>query len=133
VSQENVEVVKRGFEHFRATGEMLPEIAAWDFVWDMSTFNGWPEQQVYEGVEGARSFVADWREAWDDWQLDVEAFHDAGDKVVAVVHQLGRSKTTGLPVDMSFAQVFTIRDGKQTRMEMYADPHEALKAVGLEE
>jgi ketosteroid isomerase-like protein len=44
----------------------------------------------------------------------------------------GRSKTTGLPVDMSFAQVFTVRDGKQTRMEMYADPAEALKAVGLE-
>jgi hypothetical protein len=34
---------------------------------------------------------------------------------------------------MLYAQVFTIRDGKQTRMEMYADPDEALKAVGLEE
>jgi ketosteroid isomerase-like protein len=62
------------------------------------------------------------------------ALHDAGgDKVVGVLRQRGRSKTTGVPVDMLYAQVFTIRDGKQTRMEMYSDPDEALKAVGLAE
>ena len=33
---------------------------------------------------------------------------------------------------MLLAQVWTIRDGKETRMEMYADPAEALTAVGLE-
>jgi len=38
-----------------------------------------------------------------------------------------------MPVQMAFARVFTLREGKQTRMEMYADPDEALKAVGLEE
>ena len=58
---------------------------------------------------------------------------DAGDKVVALVRQRGRSKTSGLPVDMAYGQVFTIRDGKFARMEMYADPVEALAAVGLSE
>jgi ketosteroid isomerase-like protein len=48
------------------------------------------------------------------------------------VRQHGRSKTTGLEVDMTLAQVFTIRDGKQTRMEMYADPAEGLRAAGLD-
>jgi ketosteroid isomerase-like protein len=62
------------------------------------------------------------------------AIHDAGDdRVVGVLQQRGRSKSTGLPVDVRLAQVITIRDGKQVRMEMYADPDEALKAVGLEE
>ena len=32
---------------------------------------------------------------------------------------------------MHFAQVWTLRDGEQLRMEMYADPQEALDAVGL--
>ena len=50
-----------------------------------------------------------------------------------MVSQTGRSRTTGLPVDMSFAQVFTIRNGQQTRIEIYADLDEALKAVGLKE
>jgi ketosteroid isomerase-like protein len=33
---------------------------------------------------------------------------------------------------MRFAMVFTLRDGLETRMQMYADPAEALEAVGLE-
>jgi len=34
---------------------------------------------------------------------------------------------------MTFAQVLTFRHGKQVRMQMYADPSEALEAVGLAE
>ena len=132
MSRENVEIVKRGFEHFQATGEMLAEIVSPDFVWDMSKFTGWPEQQVYEGIEGARTFIRDWSAAWDGWRLEIEAFHDAGEEVVAVVRQHGRSKTSNVDVDMRFAQVFTLRDGRETAMVMYADPDEALKAVGLE-
>lgn len=64
----------------------------------------------------------------------VEVIHDAGDdRVVGVLRQRGRSKSAGVPVDMRHAQVFTIRNGKQVRMEMYDDPNDALKAVGLEE
>ena len=131
MSQENVEIVRRRYEHLAATGDYAAEAHAPDFVWDMSKFRGWPEQQTYEGVEGARAFLRDWLEAWDDWEVEVEALHDAGDKVVALVRQRGRSKTSGLPVDMAYGQVFTIRDGKFARMEMYADPVEALEAVGL--
>jgi ketosteroid isomerase-like protein len=38
-----------------------------------------------------------------------------------------------MPLDMVFAQTWTIRDGRLTRMDMYSDPSEALKAVGLDE
>jgi ketosteroid isomerase-like protein len=133
MSQENVELVRRGYEHVAATGDLLAETFALDFVWDMSKFRDWPEEQTYEGLAGARVFIHDWLEAWDDWELEVEALHDAGDKVAAIVRQRGVSKTSGLPVDMAFGQVWTIRDGKQARMEMYADPIEALEAVGLSE
>jgi ketosteroid isomerase-like protein len=134
MSQENVEIVRRGYAHRQARGDFLAEVLAPDYVWDMSHFRGWPEQQIYEGIDGARRFIREWTAAFDDWEIEVLALHDAGgDKVVGVVRQRGRSKTSGLPVDMQYAQVFTIRDGKQTRMEMYADPDEALKAVGLVE
>ncbi len=134
MSQENVEIVRRGYAHRQATGEFLEEIIASDFVWDMSTFRGWPEQQFYEGIEEARRFIREWTAAFDDWEIEVVTLHDAGaDKVVGILRQRGRSKTTGLPVDMLLAQVFTIQGGKETRMEMYAEPAEALKAVGLEE
>jgi len=133
MSQENVEVVRRGYERFAATGRFVEEIITPDFVWDMSNFHGWPEQQAYEGAEGARAFLSDWAAAWEDWELEVDALHDAGDKVVAILRQRGRSKTGGIVVEMSLAQVWTMRAGKQARSDMYSDPDEALKAVGLAE
>ena len=131
MSQENVEIVREGYERFAATGEFVADLATDDFVWDMSNFHGWPEQQVYEGVDEARAFLSEWMDAWEDWELEVDALHDAGDKVVVLVRQRGRSKAAGMPVEMSFAQVWTLRDGKQTRMDMYSDLDEALEAAGL--
>jgi ketosteroid isomerase-like protein len=128
---QNVEIVRDAYQRFRASGRVVAELAAPEFVWDMSHFHGWPEAQVYEGVEGAEAFLREWVAAWDDWELHVDALHEAGDKVLAVVHQHGRSRASGLPVDMSFAQVWTLRDGMETRMEMYSDPNEAFRAVGL--
>jgi ketosteroid isomerase-like protein len=132
VSQENLEIVRVGYEHFQISGQLLPD-ATPDFVWDMSNFHGWPEQQSYEGVEGARDFLAEWTAAWDDWELEVDALHDAGDKIIAVLRQRGRSKMTGMLVEMSFAQVWTLRAGRRARMDMYSDPDEALEAAGLAE
>ena len=76
MSAENVEIVRRGYEQWLATGEFLLEHAAPDFVWDMSTFQGWPERQTYPGIEGARQFIADWAEAWETWELPVEGHID---------------------------------------------------------
>jgi ketosteroid isomerase-like protein len=131
MSQENIEIVGRGFAHYQQTGEFLEEIMAPEFVWDMSTFGGWPEKQRYGGVEGAREFMRAWLDAWDDWQLEVLEMHDAGDKVAAVMRQTGRSKSTGMEIDMTFVQVFTLKEGKETHMHMYSTPEEGLAAVGL--
>jgi hypothetical protein len=45
MSQENVEIVERALEEFVATGQFSYEIAA-DFIWDVSTFRGWPDQSA---------------------------------------------------------------------------------------
>ena len=134
ISKQNVEIVRRHYEHRQSHNDFLEEIIAPDYVWDMSHFRGWPEQRTYEGIDGARRFIREWTAAFDDWEIEVVTLHDAGrDKGVGILRQRGRSRTTGLPVDMLYAQVFTIQGGKQTRMEMYADPDDALKAVGLAE
>jgi len=100
----------------------------------MSTFQGWPEQQTYRGIEGLRAFIAAWLEPFDDFEFEVEEVRDAGgDKVLAVIRQGGRSKVGGVPVEMHFAQVMTYRDGKQARVEMYATPAEGLEAAGMSE
>jgi ketosteroid isomerase-like protein len=132
MSRENVEIVRRGYDYFRSTGEPASHEMSPDFVWDMSTFAGWPEKQVYEGPDGAREFLTAWVSAWEDWELESIELIDAGERVVAIQRQRGKAKESGITVDMVFAQVWTVSNGRLVRMEMYADPAEALEAVGHE-
>jgi ketosteroid isomerase-like protein len=134
MGESNVELVRRGYDHFMTEGTLFVEALSPDFVWDMSTFRGWPERKTYPGIAGTQEFMDDWLDAWDDWSMEIEDMREAPDgRVVATMRQHGVSKATGLPVDMRFGQVWTVRDGMQVRMEMYASPEEALEATGLGE
>ena len=59
--------MRRGYEQFAISRQFVAELTRADFVWDMSNFHGWPEQQTYEGVDGAEAFLREWIAAWDDW------------------------------------------------------------------
>ena len=133
MSKENVDIMLRGYDHFKATGDFLAELMAPDFVWDMSNFHGWPEQKLYEGLSEVRRFMREWTEPFEEWRVEVEATHDVDDdRVLAIMRQHGRARSSGMPVDMVFGQLYTLRDGKQTRMQMFSDPAEAMRYVGLE-
>ena len=96
-------------------------------------FHGSAEQTAITGVEETRRFMREWTEPFEDWQMEVEAVHDAGeDQVLVIIRQHARSRSTGVPVDMVLGRGYAIRDGKQTRMEMYSDPAEAMSALGLD-
>src|SRR5437763_1843250 len=133
MSEANVEVVRRAWQHFVATQGFAEELAAPDFVWDMSSFRGWPEQIYYEGVVGMNAFLRDWFEPFDDLKFVVVGYHEAGDGVVTVVRQHGRARASGVGVEMRYAVVTFARDGLLARAEVYAGPGEALNAVGLAE
>jgi ketosteroid isomerase-like protein len=104
-----------------------------DFVWDMSRAFGWPEDQTYHGIEGANAFLRQWVDAFDDWKFEIESIRGAGDRVVVIARQWGRAKASGAEVDMRYGQIFTIRDGRGSRMDMYTDPADALRAAEIED
>jgi ketosteroid isomerase-like protein len=132
MSEENVELVQERYRQFIATGQVEPDWYDDAFVWDMSTFEGWPEKQEYHGVEGFREFFSEWLEAWDEWRMEADAFHALRDgRVLVLVRQYGKSKSTGLDVAMDFAQIWELREGRYVRMQMYAAQEDALEAAGL--
>jgi ketosteroid isomerase-like protein len=127
MSAQNVQTLEEGYAWFSRHGRFPDHLATPDFVWDMSRFHGWPEQQSYDGMDGANEFLAAWGAAWVQWRVEVEAMHEVGERVVTILRQHGRSKAGGMPAEMSFAMVWSFRDGKEARMEMYSDPAEALR------
>ena len=131
MSQERVETVRRLYEQFAATRELPAPFFAPDFVWDMSTFQGWLERPEYEGFEGTMEFLRDWVGIWDEWGAGLEELRDADDRVVAIACQYGRAEETGVPLEMRYGQVWTFRGEQLIRAETYLDPGAALKAAGL--
>jgi ketosteroid isomerase-like protein len=132
MAQENVDILSQALAYYAATGEHLTEVYAPNFVWDMSKYRGWPEAQTYEGIKGLRRFLDDWGRVFD-WEYEVESIHDAGEYVVFVVRMKARGKETGLEFTWPAGHLWTLRDGKITRLAIYSDAAEALRDAGLPE
>jgi ketosteroid isomerase-like protein len=88
--------------------------------------------RTFVGYEGLREFVRAWTEDWAGWKIVLEETIDAGDdRVVAVVHQSAIGKSSGTPVSLRFAMVFTLKSGQVVDRRDYRTRAEALEAVGL--
>ena len=134
MSQENVELVRRGFEAFAQGG---PD-AMGDF---------WADDIDYRAVEGAlddrgpmhgkdavRAHFQDWLDTFDDLRAEPLELIDAADEqVVTVLRFGGRAKLSGVETDLTYAVVFTIRGGKIARAREYWTKEQALEAAGLSE
>jgi ketosteroid isomerase-like protein len=80
------------------------------------------------------------KEQWDDvfaaipdWRSEPEAMVDAGDYVVATIHNTGRGASSRAAVEMRVPVVLEIREDKLVRLEVFETRAEALEAVGLRE
>ncbi len=68
---------------------------------------------------------------WDRFSARAHDFIAQGDRVVTLGQYSGTFKATGKSMTASFAHVWTIRDGRLARFDMYTDTakvREALKA-----
>ena len=90
-------------------------------------------ERAFVGVEGLREFLVDWLAPWDEYRSEVERTVDLGERVVTIFRIFGRREGSVHEVSGAAAWVWTIREGKVLRLVGYANPAEALKAVGLEE
>ncbi len=103
-----------------------------DFVWDMSA-TGFLGQGEWRGAEGIDSFIEEWTSAWDDWSLKIVQIREGEPgRVFVEAIQRGVDRAAGVPVEMRFAQVWTIEpDGRASRMRAHLDLGAALAEAGL--
>jgi ketosteroid isomerase-like protein len=80
-----------------------------------------------------RELFRSMQESFSEVQLVLEEIVDAGDRVMVLAAVRGRGRGSGIDVESpSFGWVWTERDGKAVRVDVYPNRAEALEAVGLE-
>lgn len=143
--QENVEIVRNALDAFNAfargelEGQAVEEAAArisdpqieWHWHNELATF-GVPQhlRGVPEIIEGWERFSR----PWADLALEALEFIEApDDRVVTAMRQSGRERESGISMEVHFFDVWTIRDGKVRKLEIFRHRADALEAAGLPE
>ena len=89
---------------------------------------------VYRGHAGIRSWHQDLRDTWEYLRLEVEQLIDVGDHTALGLMTLcGKGRGSGVEIRQPLAHLGTFRDGALSRLVVYDDRSEALKAAGLPE
>jgi len=129
MSEENIELVRRGIESVEAFWAMLDEYV----VWDLRALPVLDLEPVYVGRDAVIAGSRHYWGTWDEYRLDAEQVIDAGASVVIVVHERMRGKGSGVPIDRQWAQIWTFHRGRIIRWEMFEDRAAALEAARLSE
>lgn len=123
MSKENVEIVRRTYEAWRAivgrdlSRDAMAGIAAEFF--DPEVQYLWHGGQLLpdtpQHVRGISVVAGVWEQmliAWPDLRLALlECIEAPNDRVVALVRQTGRGRDSGVPIEAHMFQVVTIQDG----------------------
>ena len=132
MSQENVEIVRRHLDAYsRRDVDALRTVTHARVELDWSASRGWLAG-VYQGLDEAMRFYAEYYEVFETMVVEPDRFIETGDLVVVpnVAHQRGRD---GVTTSARSTLIFAVHNGQVTRICLYQDEDEALKAVGLEE
>jgi ketosteroid isomerase-like protein len=135
VTKENVEIVRRVY-NAAARRDAETVLALYDPEVELDAsriaLGGLVGEPVRHGHDGVRSFFRDVHEAWDNLEYDVEELIEADEQVISVVTRRGRGRASGAGVEMHYALVWTLRDGKVARVAWFTTREEALRAAGLQ-
>jgi hypothetical protein len=141
MSGENVELWRASIEDLRACasasdweGWLTRTAPLWDpdIEWDVSGAGQLPDLGgVYRGIEAVGGFWREWLAAWETLEFEYELV-DAGDRVVALIDQRMRGRSTGVEVPFGqYAQIAKFRNGLMVHWKLYLSQSEALEAAGL--
>jgi ketosteroid isomerase-like protein len=134
MSQDNVEVIRRLYEHwargdFSTTGFFDPEIVYSRIGTETPGMEG-----EWRGLEEMSEGTRDYFRVFADLRIEAERIIDLGDdRVLVLTRQTGHGKLSGVPFDHQLGDLMTFKAGKIVAMDAYWHRAEALEAAGLTE
>jgi ketosteroid isomerase-like protein len=88
----------------------------------------------YSGADGIRRFFTDIEDAGPDFRIEVQRVQAIGDShALAFLRFSSTGRASGIVTRAESANVYDFIEGKISRIRIFLDREEAVKAVGLEE
>jgi ketosteroid isomerase-like protein len=131
MSEENVEIARRGYEAFQRDGldglmPFLDEEIEWRNPEDS------PIAGVWHGHTGVREWFKQASEAFGEMTFMPDEFREVSESRVLVLLHFGFTGTdSGMHMDVPFAHLVDMKAGRVTALRMYTDRNKALEAAGL--
>jgi len=132
MSQENVELYRRGIEAFnRRDLDAFLALAHPDVVGISRVLA--IEGDSYRGHDGTREWWRDLLGVFPDFRIEVVWVRDAGDLTVSELRNSAHGEGGATPLEEFVWQVSEWRDGRVVRWQMYESEQDAIEAARLRE
>jgi ketosteroid isomerase-like protein len=129
MSQENVETVRRAIAAINARDIDAYLVCCTENVELLLPMAG----SDYLGATGVKRFFADIDDIGPDFRIEVQRVQEIGDTTVLAFLRVGSTgRASGIVTAAESANVYDFIDGKMSRIRIFLDRADALKAVGLE-
>ena len=126
MAEADVEALQRGYEALnRGDLSVVLELLDPDIEWQEPEPS--PDAGTHTGRESFESFFRSWIDSFDEFKVEPEHVVERDDKLIAVVHQSGRGRASGVQVEARLAHVWTVTKGRAIRWEAVANPDDALR------
>ena len=132
MSRENVEVIRRVYAEWGRGNFRTPEVFDPDVhvIWINPIFVAESETR---GIEALNRAMQEFLSAWEHGTAVAGEIFDGGEQVLAENVWHARGRRSGIEVEVRLWSVWTLSDGRATRVVQYEDRAEALEAAGLSE
>jgi uncharacterized protein len=87
---------------------------------------------TFLGHEGMLEAFGKLAEAWESWELEPAYILDLGDRVLSLGFWRSQARTSGVPLEVDYAELATLRDGLITHHQDFFSWEEGLRAAGLD-
>lgn len=120
--QQNLEIVRRGYEAFgRGDIDALLAILDEQVEWITPGPASLPTAGRRTGREQVRGFFAAVNEVYEIQRFEPKTFVADGERVVVLGEDTAKVRATGTVVHEHWAHAFTVRDGRVVQFQEYLD------------